>query len=360
MINRLKTKLLLSPKDITPSDERLKVIGVFNPGVVRFKDRLAMLARVAEAAKDMKPGELACPRFDSERDNHKYIIESFRIKNGHDPRKSLVEGGFCRLSSISHLELIWLNNDASEVLAIEKIPELFPSESYEEFGIEDARITQIDHTFYITYVAVSRNMSVSTALMSTEDFKSFKRHGVIFDADTKDVVIFPKEIHSKFHAYTRPIGEINFGSPSIHTASSPDLKHWGDYHFVMDGQLGSWDQHRVGAGAVPLETPKGWLNFYHGVERNNNDTIGQYRIGAFLTATSDPSRVIARTPHALLEPMEQFELEGFCPKVMFVTAAIAHPTDPDIIQLFYGAADTNVALCEISLSETFHALVEVE
>lgn len=359
MINRLKTKLLLTPKDITPSDERLKVIGVFNPGVAQYKDRLAMLARVAEAPIIQNDGEMACPRFDPARESSKYIIESFRIKNGSDPRKSLVEGGFCRLSSISHFALIWLNDDATEVLSVENKSDLFPNETYEEFGIEDARITQIDHTYYITYVTVSRNMSVSTALMSTEDFKSFKRHGIIFDADTKDVVIFPKEINGQYIAYTRPIGEINFGSPSIHLASSPDLRHWGQYRFVLSGENNRWDEHRVGAGAVPLETARGWLNFYHGVERQNNDSVGVYRVGAFLTALNDPVRVIARTPHPLLEPQENFETHGFCPQVTFVTAAFFHPSKPDVIQLFYGAADTNVAMCEVSLNDILQIMADV-
>ena len=58
-------------------------------------------------------------------------------------------------------------------------PVLLPASPMEEFGIEDPRIVEIDETYWITYVAVSRH-GVATALASTHDFVTFERHGVVF------------------------------------------------------------------------------------------------------------------------------------------------------------------------------------
>ena len=80
---------------------------------------------------------------------------------------------------------------------------------YELNGVEDPRITKIDDTYYITYVSVSSSMGVCTSLMSTKDFESYDRHGILFPCENKDVVLFPEKVGGYYYAFHRPVGHIN-------------------------------------------------------------------------------------------------------------------------------------------------------
>ena len=91
-----------------------------------------------------------------------------------------------RLNFISHLRVIH-SRDGREIGSIDGA-RFGPATEYEEFGVEDPRITKIGDIFYFTYVAVSRH-GVATALASTKDFKSFERHGIIFYPENKDVAL---------------------------------------------------------------------------------------------------------------------------------------------------------------------------
>ena len=109
-----------------------------------------------------------------------------------------------------------------------RAPVFLPDSEIEEFGIEDPRITKIDQTYWITYVAVSRH-GAATALASSDDMVTFKRHGLIFCPENKDVVLFPQRIDGEFVALHRPNPNSHFSPPQIWLARSPDLMHWGKH-----------------------------------------------------------------------------------------------------------------------------------
>ncbi len=355
MIRRIQHKQLLRSSDIESSDKRLRVIGAFNPGAIQYNNEIMLLVRVSEAVEQTTDGVLACPRV-ALGEEERYAIDQLTVVDNTDVRKPIVNGGLCRLSYISHLELVRLSSDGYTVKSIEKHPDLFPKEIYEEFGIEDPRITHIDNTFYITYVAVSRQMSVCTALMSTTDFKQFKRHGVIFDLETKDVVLFPQKINGKYAAYIRPTGAIEVRKPAILAAFSPDLIHWGEYQYVLGSGSSGWDSHKVGAGVPPLRTKAGWLNIYHGVEVTSAyGQIGQYSGGAFMSDLERIDTVHGHTNEALLVPTEPFEKEGYVPNVVFPTGLIMHPNNQEVL-VYYGAADQSVGVVTLSLNNIMDAI----
>lgn len=68
----------------------------------------------------------------------------------------------------------------------------------------------------------------------------------------------------------------------------------------------SWDDGRIGGGAVPFLTDKGWVKIYHAADRND-----RYCLGAFLLDEKDPSIVLAKTKDPILEPQEKYETNGF-------------------------------------------------
>jgi predicted GH43/DUF377 family glycosyl hydrolase len=146
-----------------------------------------------------------------------------------DPRLLRLPDGRVRLRYISHLRMVRLSTSDLSIVGISSPQALMPSEPWEEFGIEDARITQIGDTYYITYVAISRQMGVATALMTTNDFKSFERKDIIFPTENKDVVFLPELWEGQFVAYHRPVSNYMIDAPSIETSLSPDATYWGEH-----------------------------------------------------------------------------------------------------------------------------------
>src|SRR5579862_3136575 len=58
---------------------------------------------------------------------------------------------------------------------------------YEEFGVEDPRVTRVEGEYLITYSAYSRN-GVRIALAKTQDFRHVERVSLITEADYRNVV----------------------------------------------------------------------------------------------------------------------------------------------------------------------------
>ena len=99
--------------------------------------------------------------------------------------------------------------------------------------------------------------------MHTTDFRHFTRHGMIFPPHNKDCALFEEKIGSYYYAFHRPSSP-ELGGNYIWLAESPDRLHWGNHHCVATTREGKWDSARVGAGASPIKTPRGWLEIYHG------------------------------------------------------------------------------------------------
>ncbi len=359
MIQRYATTRLLGPAQFHASDPRLTVIGVFNPGAVRYGDEIILLVRVAEAAAEQREGLLSSPRAIRNGEALNYEIDWFEPKDARDFRKPLLPNGLRRLTSISHLEIIRLTADGLTVKSIEQRPELFPTMLWEEYGLEDPRITQIGSTYFITYVAVSATLGICTALLSTTDFLTFQRHGIIFPTDNKDATLFPEMIAGKFSLYHRPMSFAGMTKATIVLAHSPDLFHWGEYLDVMTtAQAGGWDSDRIGAGPPPLRTPDGWLSLYHGVQfQSDYDVIGRYSVGAFVADLDHPELIRARTSKPILQPETEFEQNGFVPNVIFPTGLVPAKDNPDSLLLFYGAADQSTAVMQVSQQEILASLL---
>jgi beta-1,2-mannobiose phosphorylase / 1,2-beta-oligomannan phosphorylase len=239
-----KKKRLLSPVDLPPSTDGFRVLGVFNPAAALHGGMVVLIARVAEQALAERPNFTPLPRYDAQgqqtidwiaNDDLDYLDRRLARKRST---------GAARLTSASHLRVVYLDlNNQIHRLG----PTIVPQGQSEEFGIEDPRITPLDGRYYITYVAVSRH-GVSTALMSTADFESFDRHGIIFPTENKDVVLLPERVAGQYVALHRPVSAMPFTGPEMWIARSPDLKHWGEHQPLYRGQS-AWESGRVGAGA---------------------------------------------------------------------------------------------------------------
>ncbi len=336
---------IIGPKGVKASREEFEVIGVFNAGVTRFKDEVILLLRVAERPISRHPNIVLAGIYDVAKGD--IVLKEFskddRANDFSDPRLIVRPGG-TYLTSISHLRLA-RSKDGID-FEIEEGATVAPASEYESFGIEDARISLIGETYYITYVGVSA-FGVTGCLVSTKDFKSFQRHGVILCPENKDVVIFPGRIDGKYYALHRPFSPL-FGRQDIWIAESPDLRCWGNHRYLMSPRAGFWDDAKIGASAVPLRIEQGWLEIYHGADRNN-----RYCLGAVLLDASQPWKVIARAEKPILGPQMDYEIEGFFGNVVFSCGLLR---EDDKLRIYYGVADTAVCYAELALGEVIESL----
>jgi len=340
---------ILTPRDVPPTREDYEVIGVFNAGAVRVGDEIVLLLRVAERPLQLDPNRVRVPWLDTTVRPARFGELSWDRRDPEvdlsDPRGVAYRGRHY-LTSVSHLRVA-RSRDGYR-FAVDPQPAMFPQEIYEAYGLEDPRITPMGDEYWITYVAVS-NWGVVTALARTKDFVEFERLGIIFPPENKNVVLFPGPINGRYYALHRP-GEIAFGNKVIWSASSPDGRAWGQYAVALDVRPGMWDSRRLGAGAVPFRTERGWLEIYHGV-----DEAGRYHLGLALFDLNDPQRLIGRSARPILSPDAPYEAKGFYSGVVFSCGAVVE--EDGLVRVYYGCADESMAVAEATVDELL-SLVE--
>ncbi len=217
-------------------------------------------------------------------------------------------------------------------------------EEYEAHGIEDPRIVLIDGEYLITYSAYSQH-GVRIGLAKTKDFKTVERFSLITQADYRNVVIFPQKFNGLYARLDRPHSEI---SPwAIWISYSPDLRYWGDSQLIMNPMKYHWDEMKIGPGATPIKTPRGWLNIYHGVFPTMAGSV--YRLGVALHDLAHPAKIIAVGDEWILQPEEIYEITGYVPNVVFTCGAIPEPDGS--VKIYWGGADTVMCVGTANIEE---------
>jgi len=215
-------------------------------------------------------------------------------------------------------------------------------------GIFDTRITPIDGWYYITYNVASR-LGGRIILARTRDFSEIETVDYITGPDHRNCVLFPEKINGQYVRLERP--NIN-DAGDIYISSSPDLIHWGRTRLLLERNSRYWDSAKIGPGAPPVKTDKGWLCIYHGCRQSMNGYA--YHAGAFVLDLKDPSKIIGKLQDCLMWPQEEYERVGNVNNVVFPTAALMHG-EPDELKIYYGAADTCIGLATARLSELVDA-----
>jgi predicted GH43/DUF377 family glycosyl hydrolase len=230
-------------------------------------------------------------------------------------------------------------------------PEPFPEDLW---GIEDPRITYIPEfgKYAVVYTSYSRGgPGVSLAL--TRDFHEFERYGVIMSPEDKDAALLPHRIGNHWALIHRPMGPMG---AHIWISYSPDLRHWGSHKLILQARRGSWwDANKIGLSPPLIETPEGWLMIYHGVRMTAAG--GLYRLGLALFDLHQPERCLRRGSTWVFGPEEAYERQGDVANVVFPCGYTVAP-DGDTLRLYYGAADSYIALATGSLCEMLRWLRE--
>ncbi|MBR1594340.1 MAG: glycoside hydrolase family 130 protein [Alloprevotella sp.] len=231
----------------------------------------------------------------------------------------------------------------NEPIDFKKVSPELPDSDYKY----DPRVAFIEDRYWITWCNGYHGPTIGVAY--TFDFKEFTQVESAFLPFNRNGVLFPRKINGLYAMLSRPSdnGHTPFGD--IFLSFSPDMTFWGLHRHVMSPtpfEESAWQCTKVGAGSVPIETPEGWLVFYHGTITTCNGY--RYSMGAALLDLDDPSRVLYRSMEYLLAPAAPYELTGDVQNVVFPCAAL---TDGDKVSVYYGAADTCVCMAHGRISE---------
>lgn len=316
-------RLVVTPRDIDLARSPLAghfeaetyVLGAFNPGLTRLPNgNVLLMVRVAEALRTpIFDGKVHAIRWQDGR----YVLDGWPLElaDTADPRKFMLHGGGWRimaLTSLSWLLPVEVTPDGLEIVAIHYDRAVAPAGSYQCYGIEDARISQVDGRYWMTTCSVSPERH-STTLYSSADAMDWTFEGIVLDHQNKDMLIFEGLIGGQFWAQTRPLGDLYFAyppgsewraGPSINLATSPDCRHWKPH--IAPGirpHAQTVATARMGGGAQPILTEvagqRGWLALWHGVEPK--EIVGIYRTYWSLLDPENPARLLATSDAALLE-----------------------------------------------------------
>jgi len=212
----------------------------------------------------------------------------------------------------------------------------------EKAGCEDPRITKIGDEYYMVYVAYSGKYGedfhdTKICMASTKNFINWKRYGVILDErDNKDAALFPEKINGKYVLLHRR-------KPDIWIASSGDFHNWQNHTTIMKITGNNWESSKIGIAGPPHKTEKGWLLFYHAMDKKNI-----YRLGVALLDLNDPSKVLIRQKDPVLEPEMDWELKGLVPNVVFSCGSVKIG---DKYFVYYGGADTVIGVAAVPEKE---------
>lgn len=319
MMKRYPNNPILSRQDIPNLGRHLcDVSSVFNPGAVSLNGETILLLRVQNRGRET-------------------FLMVARSRNG-------------------------VRFDISrEVVSFQGLEEL----KQKVYHLYDPRITALDGTFYIM-LAMDVDGGCRLGLAQTDDFCTFSFLGVVSDDDNRNGVLFPEKVGGRYLRLDRPNMQtmqsgVATGS-SICLSTSDNLLDWQQQGEVFAGRWHYWDE-LIGAGPPPIKTQEGWLLLYHGVATHLNAHL--YQMGVALLDLENPLKVIARGRYNILEPREPYELMGQVPGVVFPSGATVSDVDMEgcalphaMVHIYYGAADTCVALAMTTVADLLNACIE--
>jgi len=215
----------------------------------------------------------------------------------------------------------------------------------EIWGIEDPRITYVPELaqYVVTYTSFARGgPGVSLAL--TKDFRTFERFGVVMSPEDKDAALLPRRIGGLWALIHRPMTTLGV---HMWISYSPDLRYWGDHKLMLLARRGAWwDANKIGLSPPPIETSRGWLALYHGVRHTASGAL--YRLGLALFDIDHPEKCLSRGESWIFGPEADYERSGDVRDVVF-PCGYTLGADGDAINLYYGAADSCIALARGSV-----------
>lgn len=208
----------------------------------------------------------------------------------------------------------------------------------------DPRVTVVDGKPYVC-MALDTKHGVRGAVAELDD--NFEKVNIlsISAPESRNMVLFPEKIGGKFVRLERPM----WGGyhTEIWCSKSPDLRYWGETELVIDDRTMPFTNDKIGPGAPPIKTDKGWLTTFHAVDVDESRTkngwedkwVRRYTGGIMLLDLENPSKIVAMSKKPLIAPDMPYETdEGFRHNVIFPGGMILE--DDGEVKIYYGASDT--------------------
>ena len=226
-------------------------------------------------------------------------------------------------------------------------PIFCPAHDFESFGCEDPRITRIRDDYYMCYTAYGKSRryhradktrlaqiaitSIRVCDFLDQKWNWGKRVYPLPLVDSKNCVLFSRKFGGKYAIYHRI-------PPHIWVGYSDRLEDWSDsYHRIVMQPQETWEYAKIGGAAPPVETDKGWLFLYHGIDLNFT-----YRLGVALIDPENPEKLM-RTRTPILEPREEYEKN-----IVFSCGAVV--LDGRLF-VYYGADDRTICVATCSIPD---------
>ncbi len=237
----------------------------------------------------------------------------------------------------------------------------------------DPRLTVIDDALYIC-MAVDTKHGIRGGIARIKDFDHAPEILSLSTPDNRNMVLFPEKINENYVRLERPMpvyskgGEPSYGVYDLFDlwlSESPDMVYWGKSRLVLDVGMVPFANDKVGPGAPPVKTDKGWLTTFHAVERDHS--LGKngwekkwdkvYYTGLALLDLNDPSKVLGIYREPLIVSDMPFEKEeGFRTNVVFPGGMILE--DNGEVKIYYGGADTVECLATANVDDLIALCLE--
>ena len=224
--------------------------------------------------------------------------------------------------------------------------------------VYDPRLTVIDGKCFLC-LAVDTRHGIRGAVAVTDDFESVEFLSMS-TPDNRNLVLFPERIGDNFVRLERPFPVYSRGRDrfDIWISKSPDLRYWGDSSLLLGVEDVPFANDKIGPGAPPVKTEKGWLTLFHTVDidpgrgKNGWEPVWKkrYCAGLMLLDLENPDKVIGLCRQPLIAPETDYETEeGFRTQVVFPGGMILE--DNGEVKIYYGAADTVECLATAHVDE---------
>lgn len=233
-------------------------------------------------------------------------------------------------------------------------------------GCEDPRAVSIDGNIYITFNIF--NMSngwrwdaLRVAVISITEENLLKKKWIWdnfaylshMGDRQKNWVLFPEKINGKFVIFNN----LDKGDPNsvfvtyvnkLDTSETPTVKDAPDPQVLPD-HIVAWHKRTRSVACPPIKTKDGWLLLYHAMDKDNDN---RYKLGAMLLDLKDPSKVLYRAQHPILEPEEWYE-NDWKPGIIYANGAVVKDNK---LFVYYGGGDKYVGVASVSLPDLINSI----
>jgi beta-1,4-mannooligosaccharide/beta-1,4-mannosyl-N-acetylglucosamine phosphorylase len=343
---------------LRPSDAPYHCSLLFNAGIAKFQGRYVMIFRNDYGANSDDEFEQRqrerIPRFDGTNLGLAYSEDGIQWEIQPEPCITL---------------------EKAHSLIAPLMPGKDPEVELKRFY--DPRLTVVEGRLYMCF-AIDTAHGLRGGVAVTDDLTQWEVLSASVP-DNRNMVLFPEKIGGRFCRYERSVNTFGGNKLSEDQAMmwmsfSPDVRHWGDSRHVLATESIPFANSKMGPGAPPIRTEKGWLTTFHAVERDDNRGKNGwernwpkiYRAGLMLTDLENPSLILGMCREPLLSPETWYEtggtgpdgesFNGFRNHVIFPGGMILEESGE--VKIYYGAADTVECLATADVGDLLNACLQ--